>query len=297
LKLLPNTPNNIEYRIDEIKPHDDDGFSFDVEIQSYPFLNFDIIQATRRFQIEKYEDDSDEQYVSHHNLKRSLFYAYLSRNFEQRQRLAATKKILTDPPFSLGELDVALNPATNQIDIGFVRPNGRLPLENIGSGSQQLLLILGEIFLNDYPIIALEEPEMNLSPQYQQYLLVALRKLMQDPAVKLQQLFISTHSPYFEFEENFFDVTMDKKGQTQVARLPVEKRNRYFPGAQIGEQSGGRINSFNQVELYDEMMKDLNLQRGDLVMFIRNKAGRWEVRPEKDVIREVETVFNGDKTQ
>jgi len=138
---------------------------------------------------------------------------------------------------------------------------------------------------------------MNLSPQYQQYLLMALRQLMQDPAIKLRQLFISTHSPYFEFAETFFDITMNAKGQTQVSRLPIEKRSRYFPDAQVGEQSGGRINSFNQVELYDEMMKDLNLQRGDLVMFIRNKAGRWEVRPEKEIVKEVEIVFNGDKTQ
>jgi len=30
------------------------------------------------------------------------------------------------------------------------------------------MLVLGQIFLNDYPIIAVEEPEMNLAPQYQE---------------------------------------------------------------------------------------------------------------------------------
>lgn len=196
---------------------------------SLSFLpRFHIIQATRRFHVEQKGKGNDLGPVSDHNLKQALFYAYLSPDPPQKRRLAAIRRILAEPPFSLGELDVALDPATDRIDIGFVRPEGRLPLENLGSGSQQLLMVLGQIFLNDYPIIAIEEPEMNLSPQYQQHLLVALRKLMQDPDVKLSQLFISTHSPYFEFEESFFDVTLDEQGATQVTRLPIEKRDRYF---------------------------------------------------------------------
>jgi hypothetical protein len=228
---------------------------------------FHIIQATRRFQVEQKGKGNDLGSVSDHNLKQALFYAYLSPDPPQKRRLAAIRRILAGPPFSLGELDVALDPATDRIDIGFVRPEGRLPLENLGSGSQQLLMVLGQIFLNDYPIIAIEEPEMNLSPQYQQHLLVALRKLMQDPDVKLSQLFISTHSPYFEFEESFFDVTLDEQGATQVTRLPIEKRDRYFPDTRVGPEMGSRLNSLNQITLYDGVIKDLGLQRGDLVLF------------------------------
>jgi hypothetical protein len=212
---------------------------------------FHIIQATRRFQVEQKGKGNDLGPVGDHNLKQALFYAYLSPDPHQKRRLAAIRRILAGPPFSLGELDVALDPATDRIDIGFVRPEGRLPLENLGSGSQQLLMVLGQIFLNDYPIIAIEEPEMNLSPQYQQHLLVALRKLMQDPDVKLSQLFISTHSPYFEFEESFFDVTLDERGTTQVTWLPIEKRDRYFPDTRVGPEMGSRLNSLNQITLYD----------------------------------------------
>ena len=251
---------------------------------------FHIIKATRRLQIEQRGRGKDLGPISDHNLKQALFYAYLSRDLQQKRRLEAIRRILTEPPFSLGELDIALDPTTDQIDIGFVRSDGRLPLENLGSGSQQLLLVLGQIFLNDYPIIAIEEPEMNLSPQYQQWLLVALRELMQDPDVKLNQLFISTHSPYFEFEENFFDVTMDEQGVTQVAKLPLEKRNRYFPDTEIGQETGARLNSLNQVKLYDGVIQDLKLQRGDMVIFTKNEAGRWEIRPESEIVEELETV-------
>jgi hypothetical protein len=265
---------------------------------SLSFLpSFHIIQATRRFQVEQKGKGNDLGSVSDHNLKQALFYAYLSPDPPQKRRLAAIRRILAEPPFSLGELDVALDPATDRIDIGFVRPEGRLPLENLGSGSQQLLMVLGQIFLNDYPIIAIEEPEMNLSPQYQQHLLVALRKLMQDPDVKLSQLFISTHSPYFEFEESFFDVTLDEQGATQVTRLPIEKRDRYFPDTRVGPEMGSRLNSLNQITLYDGVIKDLGLQRGDLVLFTKNEAGRWEIKSETEIVQELEIASDGEDTQ
>ncbi|MCI0564184.1 MAG: hypothetical protein MN733_37390, partial [Nitrososphaera sp.] len=122
------------------------------------------------------------------------------------------------------------------------------------------------------------------------HLLVALRQLMEDPDVRLHQLFISTHSPYFEFTENFFDVTMDEHGATQVTRLPIEQRSRYFPDTQVGEETGTRLNSLNQVKLYNGVMEDLGLERGDLVLFAKNEAGRWEIRSEKDIVQELETI-------
>jgi hypothetical protein len=258
---------------------------------SLSFLpNFHIISAMRRFRPERWDKRNDLGVISDHNLKQALFYAYLSRNLRHKQRLEAIKRVLAEPPFNLGQLDIALDPATDRIDIGFSRPEGRLPLENLGSGSQQLLIVLGQLVLSDYPIIAIEEPEMNLSPQYQQHLLIVLRELMQDPDVGLDQLFISTHSPYFEFEQSFFDVTLDEERATQVARLPVEKRDRYFPPAQAGPQTGARLNSFNQITLYEGVIKDLELKRGDLVLFTKNEAGRWEIRPEGDIIEELGTI-------
>jgi len=258
---------------------------------------FHIIQATRRFHDEQKIDRNHIDFVSDRNLKQALFYAYLSPDTGQKRRLAAIQRLLAETPFNLGELDVALDPATDRIDIGFVRPDGRLPLESLGSGSQQLLMILGQIFLNDYPIIAIEEPEMNLAPQYQQHLLVALRRLMQDPDVKLNQLFISSHSPYFEFEENFFDVTVDERGYTQIAPLPIDKRARYFPGTRVGPETGARLNSLNQVKLYDGVIKDLELERGALVLFVKNEAGRWEIRPEAEIVQELDDIFDSEETK
>lgn len=249
-----------------------------------------IIPAERRFQVEQRNQDKFSGSVDHDNLKKALFYAYLSSDLQQKRRFAAIKSVLSEPPFSLGELDVALDQHSDQIDIGFIRPQGRLPLENLGSGSQQLVLVLGQVFLNDYPVIALEEPEMNLSPQRQQDLMIALRKLMDDPAVTLRQLFISTHSPYFEFSENFYDVTLDENGHTKVKKPTEQDWSSHFVVAPIGPETGARVNSLNQVKLYDGVIEDLDLARGDLVLFVRNDAGRWELRNAEEVAREMQVL-------
>ena len=206
----------------------------------------------------------------------------------------AIKRILAEPPFGFGELDVAISPETTRIDIGFIRAEVHLPIENLGAGAHQLLLVLGQIFLNDYPIIALEDPEMNLSPRYQEYLMAALRKLMKDPAVKLQQLFISTHSPYFEFAENFYDVTLDKHGHTQVTRATPQEHARHFAVVPLGPETGARLNSLNQIQLYQGVLDDLHLQRGDMVFFVKGDSGRWKIYPEGEVLGAMETAWSND---
>lgn len=249
-----------------------------------------IIPAERRFQAEARNREALTGAIHHGNLKKALFYAYLSADLQQKKRFAAIKSVLAEPPFSLGELDVALDQETDQIDIGFIRPQGRLPLDNLGSGSRQLLLALGQVFLNDFPIVALEEPEMNLSPQWQQDLMVALRRLMQDPAIGLKQIFISTHSPYFEFSENFYDVTLDESGHTRVKRTTVQDWSTYFAVAPLGPETGARVNSLNQVRLYDRLIEDLDLRRGDMVVFVRNEAGRWELRKAEEIAQELRPI-------
>lgn len=267
-----------------------------------------IIHANRRLNVERREVERREsgnglKAINHHNLKTALFYAYLSSDMRQKRRFEAIRRVLSEPPFELGFLDVALGPEIvtdglfvpskiETIDIGFVRSDGRLPIENLGSGSQQLLLILGQIFLNDSPLVALEEPEMNLSPQYQQHLLTALRRLMQDPAVALEQLFISTHSPYLEFAENFYDVTLDKQGHTQIVRATPREHARHFAIAPLGPETGARLNSLNQIQLYQGVLDDLDLQRGDMVFFVKDEAGRWEIRPESEVLDKMKAAWS-----
>jgi hypothetical protein len=120
--------------------------------------------------------------------------------------------------------------------------------------------------------------------------MVALRRLMQDPAIGLKQIFISTHSPYFEFSENFYDVTLDESGHTQVNRTTVQDWSAHFAVAPLGPETGARVNSLNQVRLYDRLIEDLDLRRGDMVVFVRNDAGRWELRKAEEIAQELRPI-------
>jgi len=293
--ILFKKQRNDEYSIDHSWENEEGHsvhFHGDNSIPFIPLLH--TIHAHRRLGIERQGIGNGTIPVSHDNLKKALFYAYLSADPRQKRRLEAIRRILAEPPFEFGLLDVALTPGTDEIDIGFVRPEGRLPVESLGSGSQQLLLVLGQVFLNDFPIVALEEPEMNLSPQYQQDILAALHHLMDDPATSLNQLFISTHSPYLEFAENFYDVTLDASGHTQVTRATTREHTRHFALTPMGPETGARLNSLNQIQLYDGVLEDLHLQRGDMVFFVKNDAGRWEIQPESEVLEAMEAAWGKD---
>jgi len=255
------------------------------------------IDAERRLLQETFQSQPLPNQITDSSLKQALLYAYLSPQPEQKQRLEAIRKLLAEPPFELGLIDVALEAATNEINIGFIRPSGRLPIENLGSGPQQLLLLLGQIFFNESPMIAIEEPEMNLSPQYQEQMLHALQELIAQPEIGVKQLFISTHSPYLEFTENFYEVTMNEKGETIVEAASPERHVTHFAHISNGEDTGARLNSQNQVKLYERVIKDLQLKRGDQLFFIRNEQGRWELHHEEEVAQKLATTFDDQQDE
>jgi len=54
------------------------------------------------------------------------------------------------------------------------------------------------------------------------------------------------------------------------------------------QESSQRLDSFNRVKLYDSVIRDLKLKQGDLVIFIKNEQGHWEVRTEHEIIKEID---------
>ena len=260
------------------------GVRFDLPPSSLIVLlsRFHLIRAGRRFQVETRAVEPELGRVSHHNLKQALLAAYLGNDARQKRQLTILKRLLAAPPLSMGEMDVVLDHHTDRIDVGFVRANGWLPLENMGSGCQQVLLVLGQILLNDCPIVAIEEPEMNLSARFQQHLMSVLRHLTRDSSGIVSQLFLGTHSPYFEEEQACFGVALDRRGITRLTRLSGDGRPHHFPEDQASSAAGLRLNAFNQITLSETVIKDMNLRCGDTLVLTKNAAGYWELRNAPD---------------
>jgi predicted ATP-dependent endonuclease of OLD family len=277
-----------------------------------PRAGFNLLTARRRFQAEYLEEETEEverrtrrPQVVARNLKRALFDAYASLDLDERARFENLQKLL-ERHFSIGRLDVGLERPSRssedsklvgrEIIVRFLRSEGAITIKNVGSGARQALLILGQLLFNPARIAAIEEPEMNLNPDWQTGLLALLRDLIGAEAGQLDQLFISSHSPYIEFEDNFYLVTYENQA-TQIQRFPMSERGRAgLQGVQpLGERRLQRLNSQNQITLYQEVLDDLGLEYGDMVFLEKNSAGRWELWAEDEALAVLQEAWDDIK--
>lgn len=53
-----------------------------------------------------------------------------------------------------------------------------------------------------------------------------------------------------------------------------------------------RIDENGKVALYDELIKDMKLATGDFVVFVRNDAGRWEVRRADEIAQKMKVAWD-----
>lgn len=68
--------------------------------------------------------------------------------------------------------------------------------KNESHGLKELITLLTFIYSDDYNCIILDEPELNLHPQYQQFILQELKKIAGDPEKGKKIFIVLTHSPY-----------------------------------------------------------------------------------------------------
>lgn len=262
-----------------------------------PRAGFNLLTARRRFQAEyleqepkKVERRTRRPQVTARNLKRTLFDAYASLDLDERARFKELEQLL-ERHFRVGRLDVGLDRSSGKSQLAkreviarFLRPaTGAVTIENVGSGARQALLTLGQLLFNPARIAGIEEPEMNLNPDWQTRLLALLRDLIGPEAGQFDQFFISSHSPQFEAAEHFYDVTY-ADGQTRVQKLPLPQRNRYFARLAQGEQMGPYLNSLNQVTLPQQVIDDLGLRRREPVFFYKAPDGHWRLRTKAEVL-------------
>ena len=226
------------------------------------------------------------------NLRQALLDAAFGQDRARRKRFGMLASLLNEH-FGIGELETALGNRRplprarpdeptlygQEIILWLSRPDFPEPLraEDVGSGVRQLILLLAQLLFNPARIAGIEEPEMNLNPEWQTRLLALLRDLIGPEAGQFDQFFISSHSPEFEVAEHFYNVTYTD-GQTRVQKLPLPQRERYFAHPAYGEQMGPYLNSLNQVTLPQRVIDDLGLRRREPVFFHQTAGGYWRLR-------------------
>lgn len=156
----------------------------------------------------------------------ALYQAFLSEN--PRERDAArrlSQRLATAGLFGAPAEGIALVPVDSRTygekQIRLKHPtHGELPLRNLGSGEQQLVLMLGQRVITPYPIAHVEEPEAHLHKNLMEPLARVLRDsvLGNGGAPDVDQLWMATHHDDFAIAPELFDVALDAKGATQIKR-------------------------------------------------------------------------------
>ncbi len=149
------------------------------------------------------------------NLK-NLLFGYKNHEHEVLQaRYERLRSIVRETP--IGELLVG---ARQQQLFARTKVNDiTLDLEDRSTGVQQLLAVLAAAVCNHGQIVAIEEPELNLSLELQRTLWQQLRSLVHDGT--LSQLFVTSHSPLFELEAERFEVTRGPDNGTRCTKRGV----------------------------------------------------------------------------
>jgi ABC-type transport system involved in cytochrome c biogenesis ATPase subunit len=111
---------------------------------------------------------------------------------------------------------------------------GDLPLDSLGTGEQQVFLLLAKRVLEARPIVQIEEPEAHLHQSLMRPLADLLKRSVEDGPedAVIDQLWIATHHHLFAIAPTYYDVRLES-GATVV-----EQKNRaqaaehfYEPGA------------------------------------------------------------------
>lgn len=168
--------------------------------------------------------------------QKELFQAFLSEDPKEREATHRLSRRLAQAAL-FGSLDdsVALSPVDSRTygekQIHVRHPiHGELPLRNLGSGEQQIVLMLAQRVITPFPIAQLEEPEAHLHKTLMEPLATLLLEsvLGNDGAPDVDQLWMATHHHYFAIAEEYFDVSLDTVGQTMVRRRPRDEAAEHF---------------------------------------------------------------------
>lgn len=147
----------------------------------------------------------------------------------------------------------------------------RILLELLGSGVQQVAILLGHLLMTKAAIVAIEEPEQNLKYDLQERLRAVFDSIVGKPGGP-SQLFLTSHSPAFESGDRFYYMKPTQQGPV------VERRSRVQAMAAVGfptevpdlpeRATLSYVSTDGVVRLHPSVMEAMGLPNGGGVMFV-----------------------------
>jgi hypothetical protein len=166
----------------------------------------------------------------------ALYRSFLSENSAEREAAARLGARLAKARlFGVSTDTIPLLPVVSRTyaeqQVRFRHPtHGELSLRNLGSGEQQVVLLLAQRVFTPHPIAHMEEPEAHLHKDLMEPFARVLRDSVDGNGnpPDVDQLWIATHHRYFAIAERYLDVSLDQRGATRVSWKPRDESAVHF---------------------------------------------------------------------
>jgi hypothetical protein len=206
------------------------------------------------------------------NLKQLLFLYKNSPELEIQERFEQLREALRDPELGVGTMNVAVQ-SDQMISVKTRQDGLELDLEQRGSGIQQLVALLALTLCHRGRILAIEEPEMNLSEPNQRLFWKKLREFC-GPGGPMNQVFITSHSRIFEEEAERIIVSRDAQQGTQAKwadPAPIRRK---------AEDEPLLVTRGHSVTLNADILNQLGVQEGKHLFLVPTQHGYQLMGPD-----------------
>lgn len=167
--------------------------------------------------------------------QRRMYAIHIDPDLPRRRQLKHVARRLAELGVFAGDADVELSPAEDR-RFGecrlYVRVPavGDVPIENLGTGQQQLIMMAAEALVHGRPIIQLEEPEAHLHAGLMETFARFLKGEAETASEEspIDQVWISTHHHAFAIAPEYFEVEHDPVHGTTVQRRDRAHAAKHF---------------------------------------------------------------------
>ncbi|MEW5986017.1 MAG: ATP-binding protein [Chloroflexota bacterium] len=247
---------------------------------------FALLGVSRHFQINGQIESGD--LIVPQELRDGLFDAKVSLEAARTRRWELFVEAMQrfEAILGSGRFDTAFERKSNKADLVFDKRHVREPIDLQGSGVQQLVALLGQLLVTPATLVGIEEPELNLRYTVQKQLLDAFQEIVSSEFGP-DQLFLTSHSPAFEAEHDFF--AMEKQGGVPSLTRKPRALARMYTGDMVEEEKYPAmyrrrpepveyVSSEGLVLLPEDVRQKLKLEGGGGIGYIFNKeTGRFEL--------------------
>lgn len=238
---------------------------------------FQVVPASRVFGLA-----SDSEGIVPSELLLSIYDSSQSTDLAEARR--AKLFLETIASFSdlvgMGQWIPTYDRTTQRANLVLETSSARIPLRLMGSGVQQLVVLIGRLLMTKASMVAIEEPEINLRYTIQLRLRACFLGLVGKRGGP-SQIIVTSHSPAFEVGESFLWMRAGLDGPTVVRRSAQRAGEVTGIASEVPSPHGpiplGYVSTDGYVRVPDRVRNQLGVENGGEVMFVGNEPGMVEL--------------------